>query len=452
MLLEIQTDHQPATDLGYLLHKHPDKLHTVELSVGHAHIFFPEANEDSCKACLLVDINPIDLVRGNKNIFLQQQYVNDRPYTSNSFLSSALAKAFGSALNGTCNQKPDLVKTAIPLKVKIHSLKVDCDKAYLNKLFDPLGYQISYEIIPLDSHFPSWGEGKVVNLTLEKTTTLKELLSQLYVFMMVLDNDRHYWISKNEIDTLIKRGENWLSNHPERDWITKRYLKNLQMLTNQALARLINEEIEESSLPQVKVNLHQQRLHAALNFLKASGAESVLDLGCGDGKLLRLLIKEGQFKKIAGMDVSFSELQKAKENLYLDQASPLMKERISIFQGSVTYQDQRLKNFDAAALIEVIEHLDAERLPTMEKVVFGFAKPRTVVVSTPNAEYNVLFEKLQSEDFRHDDHRFEWTREQFKDWCHKISQIFNYQFSIYSVGQEEQNIGAPSQLAVFTKQ
>jgi 3' terminal RNA ribose 2'-O-methyltransferase Hen1 len=455
MILELTTTHKPATDLGFLLHKHPDKLQTVELSVGNAHIFYPEATENSCTACLLLDINPIDLVRGDRGrgVFLQEHYVNDRPYTSNSFLSTALVKAFGSAVNGTCHTKPELVKTAIPLKAKIRSLKVDCDKSYINKLFEPLGYQISYETFQLDSVFPGWGESKVVNLAVEKTTTLKEFLSQLYVFMMVLDNDRHYWISRNDIDVLIRRGENWLSNHPEKDWITKRYLKNLRTLTNPALLRLANEDelIEEQPLPEKKLNLHQQRLNKAFEFLKASGAESILDIGCGEGKLLKLLLKDGQFKKIAGMDVSFSELQKAKENLYLDQASPAMRDRIKIFQGSVTYKDERLKHFDAASLVEVIEHLDKERLPALEKVVFGFAKPTTVILTTPNAEYNVVFEKLQAETFRHDDHRFEWTRKEFDNWCNKIGNEFGYQVEIYPVGQEVENIGAPSQLAVFKK-
>ena len=455
MLLEINTTHQPATDLGYLLHKHPDKLQTVELSTGKAHIFYTEANEQSCTACLLLDINPVDLVRGHKGrpAFLQEHYVNDRPYTSNSFLGTAIVKAFGTAINGTCHTKPELARTAIPLKATIHALKVDGDKEYIYKLFGPLGYKSSYETVPLDSAFPGWGESKTVNLTVEKTTTLKEFLSQLYVFMMVLDNDRHYWISKNDIDVLIRRGDNWLANHPEKDRIIKRYLKNLRSLTNQALLRLADESelTAEHSVAERKTGLHQQRLLKALELLKASGAKSVLDIGCGEGKLLKHLLKEGQFKKIAGMDVSFGELQKAKENLHLDRATPAMKERICIFQGSVTYKDERLKGFEAVVLVEVIEHLDEERLPAMEKVVFGFAQPGTVIMSTPNAEYNVVYGKLDDGQFRHDDHRFEWTRKQFADWCENVCQTFTYDVEIFPVGQEDPQLGAPSQLAVFKK-
>jgi 3' terminal RNA ribose 2'-O-methyltransferase Hen1 len=455
MLLEINTTHKPATDLGYLLHKHPDKLQTFDLSVGKAHIFYPEANENSCTACLLIDINPIELVRGKKgpNAFLQEFYVNDRPYTSNSFLSSALVKAYGSALNGTCNARPELVNTELPLKVKISSLKIDCDKTYINKLFDPLGYQVSYEEIELDPLFPDWGKSKVVNLAIEKKTTLKELLAQLYVFIMVFDNDRHYWISTGDVDVLLRRGENWLENHPEKDWITKRYMKNLKTLTNQALLRLATEDelISEKIIPERKINLNQKRLNIAVDLLKASGAEKVLDIGCGEGKLLKLLLKEGQFKKISGMDVSFSELQRAKENLFLEEASPAMRERISIFQGSVVYKDERLKNFDAIAMVEVIEHLDEERVPEMEKVVFGYARPGTVILSTPNAEYNVIFEKIPEDSFRHEDHRFEWTREEFARWCKNICENYRYEVEIYPVGEEEEKIGAPTQIALFKR-
>jgi 3' terminal RNA ribose 2'-O-methyltransferase Hen1 len=454
MLLEITTTHNPATDLGFLLNKHPGRLQSVELAVGKAHVFYPEANENTCTASLLLDINPIDLVRTRgQSAFLQEHYVNDRPYTSNSFLSTAITKAFGSAMNGTAKGKPELVDTPIPLKVTAHSLKVDCDKGYLNKLFAPLGYTVKVETLPLDERFPVWGESKAMNLKIEKTTTLKELLSQLYVFILVLDNERHYWISQNDVEVLVRRGEGWLESHPEKEWITRRFFKNLRSLTSQALLRLAPEEelVKEEYKPKAWVSLHEKRLQRAYELLKQSGAQTVLDLGCGEGKLMKKLIKDSQFKRIVGMDVAFRELQKAKENLFLDTASPMMRERIALFQGSVTYKDDRMKGFDAVALVEVIEHLDEERLPAMEKVVFRNAKPGTVVLSTPNAEYNVVYERLDADLFRHEDHRFEWTREEFKAWCNKVSIEYGYVVAIFPVGEEEEGIGAPSQMAVFKR-
>jgi 3' terminal RNA ribose 2'-O-methyltransferase Hen1 len=454
MILELTTTHRPATDLGYLLHKHPDKLQSIELSVGNAHIFYPVADVDMCTACLVLDINPIDLVRNKKgNAFLQEQYVNDRPYTANSFLSTAIVKAFGSAINGTCQAKPELAETPIPFKAKIYSLKTDADFIYLNKLFEPLGYRVAYQVLDLDNQFQSWGKSKYVNLELENTILLKDLLSHVYVFILALDNERHFWVTKNDIDVLLRRGGTWLERHPEKEWIIKRYLKNLRTYTNETLLRLAGEEIiqEEPIQTERKVSLHQKRLNKAFEFLKESKAESVIDIGCGEGKLLKLLIKDGQFKKIAGTDVSHSELQKAKDSLHLNEASPAMKERIVLFQGSITYKDERLKGYSAVVLVEVIEHLDLERLSAMEKVLFGFATPDTVVISTPNAEYNEVFEKLEQGSFRHQDHRFEWRRNEFQEWCEKVCDTFSYEVSVHPIGDEEAGVGAPSQMAVFKK-
>lgn len=454
MLLEITTTHTPATDLGFLLHKHPDRLQSVDLAAGKAHIFYPEANNDRCTACLMLDINPVDLVRVRKgNNALQDQYVNDRPYTSNSFLSSAISKAFGSALNGRCNTRPELPETPIPFTLRLSSLRVDTGLEMVARLFVPLGYALKTETIPLDKAFPQWGQSRYVNLTLNRTCTLQELLSHVYVLIPVLDNSRHSYVSQHDIEILMQKGQGWLEQHPERDWITRRFLRNIRTIANEAILRLAGEESlssDELKSP-LQESLHQQRLNRAFERLQQSGAQRVLDLGCGSGKLLRLLLKDGQFRKIAGMDVSFSELQLAKENLHLDEASPALRERLSLFQGSVTYLDERLKGYDAVAMVEVIEHLDAERLPAMERVVFGYAAPDTVVLTTPNAEYNVVFERLDQEAFRHQDHRFEWTREQFQDWCGHVCERYGYEVRLEPVGQEEPEVGAPSQMAVFKK-
>lgn len=120
MLLNITTTHQPATDLGYLLHKHPDKLQSVDLSVGKAHIFYPECTPEKTTVSLLLEIDSVEMVRGNNNNdFVLAEYVNDRPYVASSLLSVALAKAFSSALNGKCKDKPELVTEKLPFEVTI---------------------------------------------------------------------------------------------------------------------------------------------------------------------------------------------------------------------------------------------------------------------------------------------------------------------------------------------
>ena len=463
MLLTITTTHKPATDLGFLLHKHPDKFQTVDLSIGKAHVFYPDSSEDKTTVALLLDIDPIDLVRGARDLsgkeFTLGQYVNDRPYVASSFMSVALSKAFSTAMNGKCKERPELVDTKMPFDVKIAVIPAPRGgEILIRKLFEPLGYQVNLQRHILDDKFKDWGESKYFTVELSNTITTKELLSHLYVLIPALDNDKHYFVSQNEIEKLLEKGKGWLETHPEKEQITRRYLINLGSLTRQALERLNDgEELEldeETELTQEEIKkketLHQQRLSLVLEQLKKSEAETVLDLGCGEGKLLRMLIKEKQFSKIAGMDVSYNELTKAKDRLHWEEMAPKQKDRIELFQGALTYKDKRLEGFDAAAIVEVIEHLDENRLQSFERVVFECAKPKTVILTTPNAEYNELFENMETGTMRHTDHRFEWTSKEFEDWAKRVAEKNNYKVEFLPVGQEEEKVGAPSQMGIFT--
>jgi 3' terminal RNA ribose 2'-O-methyltransferase Hen1 len=199
------------------------------------------------------------------------------------------------------------------------------------------------------------------------------------------------------------------------------------------------------------LSLHEQRLGAVLEVLKSSGAARVLDLGCGEGRLLRLLLKEKQFTEIVGMDVAFRSLETAREKLKLERLPPLQAQRIRLIQGSLTYRDARLENFDAAAVVEVIEHLDASRLGAFERVLFEFAAPKLVVVTTPNREYNSVWETLPAGKLRHKDHRFEWTRAEFQEWAHDVAARHEYSVTFAPIGEEDETRGAPSQMAVFKR-
>jgi 3' terminal RNA ribose 2'-O-methyltransferase Hen1 len=139
----------------------------------------------------------------------------------------------------------------------------------------------------------------------------------------------------------------------------------------------------------------QRKRHGAVfAALRSSGAESVLDLGCGSGTLLRELAKDKQFRQIVGMDVSIRSLEAAQSRLKLDRLPDKQAERIKLIHGSLIYRDKRLANFDAAAVVEVMEHLDPPRLASLERVLFEFARPKMVVMTTPNREYNVTWETL----------------------------------------------------------
>ncbi len=461
MLLTITTTHKPATDLGFLLHKHPDKFQSVDLSVGEAHIFYPESSEDKTSVALLLDIDPIDMVRGGKNFsgkgFSLGQYVNDRPYVASSFMSVALSKAFSTAMNGKCAAKPELVNVNMPFEVKIAVLPAPKGGDILiRRLFEPLGYKVELKRHILDEKF-NWGESKYFTLKLEHTITLQELLSHLYVLIPVLDNDKHYFISQNEIDKLLEKGKGWLPSHPEKELITQRYLIYLRSLTRRAMEKLGEEDEKETISEEInseekkkKQTLHDKRLALVLEELKKTGAKRVLDLGCGEGKLLKMLLKEKQFEEIVGMDVSYHELTKAKERLYWEEMAPRKKERIKLFQGALTYKDKRLEGYDAAAIVEVIEHLDEDRLISLERVVFEFAQPKTVILTTPNAEFNELFENMEAGSMRHSDHRFEWTRKEFETWAQRVAQRNDYKVKFLSLGEEEKKVGSPTQVGIFS--
>ena len=459
MLLTITTTHQPATDLGYLLHKHPERAQSFNLNFGQAHVFYPEASEDRCTAVLLLDINPINLVRGRDKRFALQQYVNDRPYAASSFLSVAVAQVYGTALNGRCADRPELVDTPIPIEATITALPVRGGELFLRSLFEPLGYTMTVERYALDERFPEWGQSRYVTVTLKNRVRLRELLTHLYVLIPVLDDDKHYYVSQDEVDKLLRRGQDWLAQHPEREAVTRRYLKHQRGLTREALAQLAEEadsalsqeeQDAEEEASEKRIGLHQQRLDAVVAVLKESGAARVLDLGCGEGKLLRLLLKERQFTVVCGLDVSHRSLEIAADRLRLERLPLAQRERITLQHGSLLYRDKRLIGYEAAALVEVIEHLDAPRLAVMVRMLFGEYRPSLIVMTTPNQEYNVMWPSLPAGKFRHRDHRFEWTRAEFAAWAQAVAEQYGYTVQIDPIGTEAEGVGAPSQMGIFT--
>jgi 3' terminal RNA ribose 2'-O-methyltransferase Hen1 len=463
MLLTISTTRHPATDLSFLLHKHPDKLQSLELSHGNVHIFYPEASERKCTAALLLEIDPIGLIRNSgesgPESFSLGEYVNDRPYVASSFLSVAISKAFSTALNGKCNQQPALVDVVMPFDVEVAAVPAPKGgEQLIRNLFEPLGYAVALRQYILDERFPEWGQSKYFTLNLIGNKKLKELLSHLYVLIPVLDNEKHYWVSQHEVEKLLQKGEGWLKDHPEKEQITKRYLRNIGSLTRNALNRLMETDDESCTVPEVedvdvaKEKLHDKRLKWVLRELVDSGATSVLDLGCGEGKLLRMLLKEKQFTKILGVDVSYRTLEKAKQRINYDELPVAQKERITLLQGALTYRDRRLEGFDAAAIVEVIEHLDLNRVKAFERVVFESARPNVVILTTPNQEYNTLFETMETGGMRHSDHRFEWTRMEFETWANGVAERNNYVVIFKAIGDEDERVGAPTQVAIFNKQ
>jgi 3' terminal RNA ribose 2'-O-methyltransferase Hen1 len=454
-----------GTDLGYLLLKNPARAHSFDLAFGKAHVFYPELSDTKSAACLLIDIDPVGLVRGRSQGAGEgalDQYVNDRPYVSSSFLSVAMSRVFGTAMGGRSKERQELADTPVEWTAVIAVAPCRAGEGLIRGLFEPLGYAVKAERHPLDERFPEWGDGFYYTITITGQKRLQDLLAHIYVLVPVLDAEKHYWVGDDEVEKLLRRGEGWLAAHPQRETITARYLRYDRRLTRDALERLAEEDAPDpEAIEQAHTNeeleieapirLWEQRIGAVLSALRAVDAKSVLDLGCGEGKLLKPLLQDKAFERLVGMDVSWRSLEIARRRLYMDQMPDAQRKRIELIHGSLMYRDKRLEGFDAATVIEVIEHLDPPRLAAFERVLFDCARPKAAIITTPNSEYNSKFETLPAGQFRHKDHRFEWSRQEFSSWAHGIGERFGYSVRFLPIGPEDSDLGAPTQMGVFTR-
>jgi 3' terminal RNA ribose 2'-O-methyltransferase Hen1 len=361
---------------------------------------------------------------------------------------------FSTALTGRCNERPELASSAIPLDLHLPAVPCRGGAALARQMFEPLGWTVDATPIPLDPQLPHWGDSRYLDLRLSGEQRLADALNHLYVLLAVLDDAKHYWVSTDEVDKLVRAGGDWLAAHPEKELITRRYLAHKRELARAALDRLAEvDDTEPEDLENVAeqptLPLAVQRRDAVRAALHEAMARTVGDLGCGEGTLLTELAIDRQFGRLVGTDVSARSLSIAARRL----RRRLEHEpgRVELFQSSLVYRDDRLAGLDAAVLMEVVEHVDPPRLPALARCVFGHAAPRTVLMTTPNVEHNVRYEGLASGALRHRDHRFEWTRAEFATWAAEVAAEYGYAVEHRPIGPEDPEVGAPTQLAVFTK-
>ncbi len=460
MLLTITYKGKNTQELGFLLHKNPDRAQQFELAYGKAYVFYPEVSDESTTAALLLDIDPLDLARGkvgsrDGGLF---DYVNDRPYAATSFLSTAMVRIFGTAMNGKCDKRQELADTPLDLTARLASLKDNGDTELAKQLFESLGYTVTVSRTQLDEKFPEWGISPYIDLTISGKVKLSELLNHIYVLIPVFDKQKHYYMAEDEIKKLLEHGEGWLADHPQKEKITRRYFTARRSYARRAMDILNEnegadtvEEEQETPEKEVFTPLNTQRMETVRDAVLASGAASVIDLGCGECRLTSLLLNEQQIRRVAACDVSVSVLEKAAQRLHLDRMQPARRNKLTLMQASLTYRDKRFEGYDCACVVEVIEHIEPMRIPAFERAVFEFAAPRTVILTTPNREYNANYEHMEENALRHGDHRFEWTREEFRAWTEKICEKFGYSCEISGIGTNDEKLGTPTQMAVFTK-
>lgn len=451
MHLSISTTHKPATDLGFLLYKHPKKLHTRGTSFSTNHCFFSEATDDLCTANLWVNVRELqefELYRRFNNF--ENPFINDRPYVAGSLMSTAMSEMFRTAMSGSCRERPELARSPIPLTIEVATVRCEDGIDFIKGIFEPLGYQVDLESYLLDEAFPNWGSSPYFKLRLQTNKELYLVLRQLFILLPVLDNQKHYWVDEAEQEKIIKMGEGWLQAHPMFSKIVSRYLKNLQSLAVEVKKHFALDENlttkarnKEEQLEQ-KIHLNTLRMDYVAELLKDHQVRTVGDLGCGEGKLIERLLQNSDITEIRAFEVSIDELEKAQQRI----AELKQLERVKFFNSSVLYLDHRTKDLDAVVLVEVIEHLEEVRLPVLAANVFKYMEPSMVVITTPNFEFNQRFE---TKGFRHPDHRFEWTREEFKSWCEVQAQKYGYTFKIDFIGEVDSALGGPTQVGVFIK-
>ncbi|MCB9682163.1 MAG: 3' terminal RNA ribose 2'-O-methyltransferase Hen1 [Alphaproteobacteria bacterium] len=466
MLLTLTTTHQPATDLGFLLRKHPDRAQAFPLPWGTAHVMWPEAGKERATVALVLEVDPITLVRGqatSSETGPLAQYVNDRPYVASSIFATAMNKVFRVSSARTCTERPELGGLPMPLSVHLPVVRCKGGEGLVRRLFEPLGYAVDVARLPVDDAHPDWGGSSLHALTLSATLPLADLLSHLYVLLPVLDDARHHWVGQAEVDKLVERAGDWLAGHPEKETITERYLRRQHGLVRGALRQLVpdapdedDEDADEVEAAEAAIErparLDTVRRDTVLATLEASGCTTVADVGCGEGKLLHALLARPAFTRVVGLDASPAAVERARRRLKLDRRPSHWTERLELGVGSAVYRDARLDDLDAVVLVEVIEHMEADRLPLLEAAIFAGAQPRVVVVTTPNVAYNALFEAMKPGAFRHADHRFEWDRPTFEAWAGGVAARCGYAVRFAPIGAVDPTLGAPTQMAVFTRE
>lgn len=194
-------------------------------------------------------------------------------------------------------------------------------------------------------------------------------------------------------------------------------------------------------------DLHQQRLQRVVSLIRASGARRVLDLGCGSGGLLQYLLRDAQFERVVGLELCGELLAQAK--LRLEELPAARAGRLELVCGSYADIHPTLVGFEAATMVETIEHVPPEALSRVERAVFAGLRPGLLVMTTPNHEYNPLYDMAPGE-FRDPDHKFEWDRARFRDWARGVARRNGYRVRLSGIGEMDAQLGQPTQVALFT--
>ncbi|MBW4084382.1 3' terminal RNA ribose 2'-O-methyltransferase Hen1 [Paenibacillus sp. S150] len=477
MHLIIRVTGAGAGMLSRLLAKNPDNLYDRMEKEARVRIAFTASSEQEAEAVIYVTPDPVELVKGASSAHNDiTQYINDREFVVSSLFCTYIRSALGTALNGKTKEAYlPWVNRKLALELTFGPVASNLPDHALEDLFIPLGYEVVLERGDAAYAFELKSRSSVRYIKLKGIQTLQTALRQLFVLIPALDDYKHYYISDDEVDKIRRYGDGWLENHPQRALILKRTLRfagaikhyedqmagDGQQAENGAsgeapgIAEPFAAPAEASAgtgaAEAPKARLNDLRYAAIADTVERLAARrSIVDFGSGGGKLSARLSSVPGVQEIKAVEPSAAAQLRAMDRFAKLEGRPgaIVPEPVT---GSLFYYDEALRGKDVMILCEVIEHIDERRLNRVMETIFHEYAPGTLIITTPNKEYNALYQ-MEHEKLRHRDHRFEWDREAFGAWCSCWTSAYNYSVRLSGIGEFAQEYGYPTQMAIFTKE
>jgi 3' terminal RNA ribose 2'-O-methyltransferase Hen1 len=420
MLLSISVEGAGADTLSYVVQKHPAKI----FEKGNLRLFFPKYDKNASSLVAMAEFPEFKL--WDKDTPGADAYVSSREYALSSLFCRELKGAFGTVLSGKYKDEKDQKMAETPLEVVVDALPLatSLTDEQLRSLFQPLryaGFTPSYTVD--HSYQYPWmpQRHRVLELALRGQKTIREVLRHLLVLIPAIDNYTHY----TELDTLVAElknyGEGWLDQHPKKAFITARFLRNSRKLIKEFDGA--EEKKQGEAELEKRIFLGELRTNWFLDTVKRLGARSVVDAGCGSGRLAEAMNKAGVLE-VSAFDCHGKAVQAAKYHL---------ENKANVFFSSLMYRDDRLLSKDAILLQEVVEHMPAFQLRRAMELIFKVYRPKWVLMSTPNRSYNKIF-GMPEGAFRHRDHKFEFDEAEAKRFCDSLPG--GYKYAIEPIGQD----------------
>lgn len=424
MQLSFYTKGPQAMAVSHLLAKNPANLYERTVKKHAVRFVYHKMTADELYATIFVTPDSLALLNENEAYDITH-YINDREFAVSTIFLSLIRSALGTALNGKPKEEyVEAAQIAYPFTFEFGPISTSLSDEEITALWAPLGYVVEIE---------STSEAKHARfLKLSNEITLQKALQQFFILIPVMDDYKHYYIDETEKERLVNYGEGWLEEHPQRDFIYKKALR---------FKKLYEDPDRTISQPKT-TSLNTQRYETITQLVSSLAPKTVVDMGAGEGKLSQLLAQIPTLRKLYSVDPSNTALTKMQKR-FSEKTFAITP---TVTWGSLYYEDETFKNADVFILCEVIEHIDEERLPQIMALIVNQYAPKHLIVTTPNAEYNAVYEL---EEMRHADHRFEWTRTQFQNWCVHVAP--NYTLQYKGIGEVHEIFGTPTQMCIMTR-